>query len=86
MLVLQHHLNPDYPGEYIQYPDLSWIQPTFPASGTRYRLTPGEPLVLRYRIVVHPGMKPDDAFSSRMWDEYNKESTHQLDFTIPVTQ
>ena len=41
LLVLQHHKNPDYPGEYIQYPDLSWIQPTFPASGTRYKLVSG---------------------------------------------
>jgi hypothetical protein len=86
LLVLQHHKNPDYPGEYIQYPDLSWIQPTFPASGTRYELAPGVPLVLRYRLLVHSGMKPDDVFSARMWDEFNAEATPVLTFSFPAIQ
>jgi len=86
MLVFQHKMNPDYPGDYIQYPDLSWIQPAFPAAGTRYCLTPGEPLVLRYRILIHPGMKPDDAFSSMMWDAFNSESAPGLNFTFPVKE
>lgn len=83
MLVLQHHQNPDYPGEYIQYPDLSWIQPTFPASGTRYKLIPGEPLVLKYRLLVHPGMKPDNSLSSILWDAYNNEGSPLLNFSFP---
>jgi hypothetical protein len=86
MLVLQHHQNPDYPGEYIQYPDLSWIQPAFPSSGTRYKLIPGKSLILRYRILVHSGTKPDDAFASEMWDAFNDESEPGLNFTIPLIQ
>jgi hypothetical protein len=83
ILVLQHHQNPDYPGEYIQYPDLAWIQPTFPASGTRYKLDPGVPLVLRYRLVVHSGMKPDVNLTMKLWDEFNAETTPMLTFTFP---
>ena len=86
LLVLQHHKNPDYPGEYIQYPDLSWIQPTFPESGTRYKLVKGVPLVLRYRLNVHSGMKPDDAVAMKLWDEYNSEDAPELTFTIPEVQ
>jgi hypothetical protein len=83
MLVLQHHLNPDYPGEYIQYPDLSWIQPTFPASGTRYQLIRGKALVLRYRLFVHTGNKPDHDLSARLWDAFNDEAAPCVTFTIP---
>jgi hypothetical protein len=86
LLVLQHHANPDYPGEYIQYPDLSWIQPTFPSSGTRYSLAAGVPLILRYRLLVHPGMMPDDVLSARMWDEFNSPNAPELKFTFPVSQ
>jgi hypothetical protein len=86
MLVFQHKQNPDYPGDYIQYPDLSWIQPAFPSPGTRYKLVRGEPLVLRYRILIHRGMKPDDAFSSLMWDAFNSESAPELNFTFPVKE
>jgi hypothetical protein len=64
-IVLQHYKNPLYPGEYIQYPDLSLIQPAFPASGIRYELVTGVPLVLRYRLFIHSGMKPGDALAEK---------------------
>lgn len=83
LLVLQHHKNPDYPGEYIQYPDLSWIQPSFPETGTRYNLTTGEPLVLRYRLFIHSGMKPDDALAVKLWDEFNGDNAPELTFMLP---
>jgi hypothetical protein len=86
MLVLQHHNNPDYPGEYIQYPDLSWIQPSFPASGTRYKLARGIPLVLRFRIIIHSGMKPDDALAMKLWDEFNADAAPGLTFSFPEIQ
>lgn len=86
LLVLQHHQNPDYPGEYVQYPDLSWIQPAFPASGTRYKLVPGKALILRYRLLVHPGMKPDDALSAMMWDVFNADTAPGLTFSFPEMQ
>ena len=86
LLVLQHNKNPDYPGEYIQNPDLSWIQPTFPASGTRYKLAPGKPLILRYRLLVHSGVKPDNVLSAMMWDAFNNEAAPGLTFSFPEMQ
>jgi hypothetical protein len=53
LTILQSPGNPDYPGDWVQYPNLSWIQPTFPASGTRYTLRKERPLVLRYRLWIH---------------------------------
>jgi hypothetical protein len=55
VVILQHSGNPDFPGDWVQFPNLNWLQPTFPASGTRWKLEPGRPLVLRYRLWVHPG-------------------------------
>lgn len=52
---LQIQSNPDYPGDWIEYPELNWLQPTFPAAGTRYTLEPGRNLVLRYRLWIHSG-------------------------------
>jgi hypothetical protein len=83
LIVIQNRNNPDYPGEYIQYPELSWCQPTFPASGTRYALIPGKPLILRYRLLVHTGTKPNNDISSKLWDTYNSETEQQLIFSIP---
>lgn len=83
MMVLQHQQNPDYPGEWVQYPELSWCQPTFPASGTRYSLTRGIPLVLRYRLLVHAGTNSEKALSEMMWDTFNAEVTPQLTFSFP---
>jgi hypothetical protein len=55
VVILQHSGNPDFPGDWVQFPNLNWLQPTFPASGTRWKLEPGRPLVLRYRLWVHSG-------------------------------
>jgi hypothetical protein len=82
MTVLQCQLNPDYPGDWVQYPELSWCQPTFPAAGTRYPLIRGKSLVLRYRIFVHEGTKPDDGRSSMLWDSFNSEVAPKLSFTF----
>ena len=53
LTILQSPANPGYPGDWVQYANLSWIQPTFPASGTRYTLRKDRPLVLRYRLWIH---------------------------------
>ena len=53
LTILQYPRNPDYPGDWVQYPDISWIQPTFPAPGTRYTIGKDRPMVLRYRLWVH---------------------------------
>ncbi len=68
LTVLQYQQNPDYPGDWVQYPNLSWCQPTFPAAKTRYALLPDKPLVLRFRLYVHAGAKPDDDRAAKLWD------------------
>ena len=70
LTVLQYQRNPDYPGDWQQYPDLAWCQPTFPASGTRYPLRRGQPLVLRFRLFIHAGAKPDDDRAAKLWDAF----------------
>ena len=71
LTVLQHARNPDYPGEWIQYPELSWVQPTFPATGTRYPLSRERPLVLRFRLWIHPGGSLDLARAAKLWDAFH---------------
>jgi hypothetical protein len=75
LMVLQHQDNPDYPGDWKEYPDLAWVQPTFPASGTRYPLSKEKSLILRYRLIVHAGGKPDIEISEKRWDAYHEVST-----------
>jgi hypothetical protein len=70
LTVLQHSQNPEYPGDWVQYPDLSWCQPTFPAAGTRYALQRGNPLELYYRLVVHAGARPDNDRAAKLWDAF----------------
>ena len=53
--VFQNPANPDYPGDWVKYPELNWVQPTFPAAGTRYLLKKDRVLVLRFRLWVHAG-------------------------------
>jgi hypothetical protein len=71
LMVLQHRDNPEYPGEWRDYPDLAWVQPTFPTPGTRYLLSRSEPLVLRYRLIIHSGGRPSIDTSMLSWDAYH---------------
>jgi hypothetical protein len=80
MMVLQHNSNPEYPGEWVEYPNLSWVQPTFPTAGTRFPLKPGEPLVLRFRVIVHAGPKPLVDLSKTLWDVYHSEEIPEFTF------
>jgi hypothetical protein len=75
LMVLQYQANPDYPGQWVEYPDLAWVQPTFPSPGTRYPLQKEKPLVLRYRLIIHSGGKPDSATSELNWDAYHSTFT-----------
>jgi hypothetical protein len=75
LMVLQHQTNPEYPGQWVEYPDLAWVQPTFPTPGTRYALQKEKPLVLRYRLIIHAGAKPDRAKSEKYWDMYHSPLT-----------
>ncbi|HRO47949.1 DUF6807 family protein [Agriterribacter sp.] len=84
LMVVQHNGNPEYPGAWVEYPNLAWVQPTFPTSGTRFPLLRGKPLVLHYRLVVHAGGKPDENLSKMIWDAYNHTLTPLYLFSNPV--
>jgi hypothetical protein len=71
MTILQHSDNPEYPGTWLDYPNLSWVQPTFPTPHTRYLLDRQRPLTLRYRLIVHRGGTPTGAVLSKCWDNYH---------------
>jgi hypothetical protein len=75
LTVLQYQENPDYPGDWYQVPALSWCQPTFPAAGTRYALSRDKPLVLRYRLFVHAGAKPDEDRTAKQWDAFHASAS-----------
>jgi hypothetical protein len=69
LAVLQSPKNPDYPGEWVKYPELNWLQPTFPAAGTRYVLKAGQPLRLQFRLWILPG-RLDEKTLSDGWSAY----------------
>jgi len=69
--ILQNRANPDYPGDWAEYPEINWFQPTFPASRTRFALRKGEPLVLQYRLWIHRG-RADEKAHAEMWQAYEK--------------
>lgn len=71
LTIMQSKDNPQYPGDWIEYPDLSWIQPTFPTPDTRYLLSKDQPLKLRYRLIVHQGEVPNSTILAKQWDDYN---------------
>jgi hypothetical protein len=73
LMVLQHGKNPEYPGAWQEYPDLAWVQPTFPSPGSRYKLSKKIPLILWYRLIIHNGGKPGDDISKVRWDAYNSK-------------
>lgn len=72
VVVLQHRGNPDYPGDWVQYPELNWFQPTFPAVNTRYELKPGKPLILRWRLWIHHGGPATEDMCRDMWNAYSR--------------
>jgi hypothetical protein len=71
LVVFQHHSNPDYPGDWVKFPEINWFQPTFPASGTRYELKKGEPLVLRFRLWLHRGAIASVENCAMQWRAYH---------------
>ena len=75
LMILQHKSNPEYPGEWRDYPNLAWVQPTFPTPNTRYSLSTTESLVLHYRLIIHKGGRPDKKISEKSWDAYHKPVT-----------
>jgi hypothetical protein len=70
LTILEWAGNPGYPGDYVEFPDLPWFQPTFPAAGTRHTLTRETPLRLRYRLWLRDGPPPSDAEYREQWRAY----------------
>ncbi len=75
LMVLQHKGNPEYPGVWRDYPNLAWVQPTFPTPDTRFQLSTNQALTLRFRLIIHSGGKPNVDVSKKYWDAYNSSST-----------
>ncbi|MBS3772360.1 MAG: PmoA family protein [Bacteroidales bacterium] len=80
LMVLQHSSNPDYPGKWVEYPDLAWVQPTFPEPNTRYPLSKEKPLILRYRLITHKGGRPEQSISIQRWDAYHNKVAPDYSF------
>ncbi len=72
LAIIQHAGNPAYPGDWVKFANLGWLQPTFPASGVKFPLSKDKPLVLRYRLWVQPGSGAGDEDLAKAWDAYNK--------------
>jgi len=71
LTVLQNPANFDYPGDWVQFPELNWFQPTFPAAGSRYVLKKDQPLVVQFRLWVHRGGKPGEQLLADRWNAYS---------------
>ncbi|MCF7974271.1 MAG: PmoA family protein [Phycisphaerae bacterium] len=69
--VLEKVTNPDYPGDWVEYPELPWFQPAFPAAGTRHVLKKGTPLVLQYRLWIRQRKGTPEAEYEKQWRIYN---------------
>ena len=76
LVVLQHRDNPCHPGDWIQYPELNWLQPTFPAGSTRFELKPGQPLVLRFRLWIHKGAAAGEQACADQWQAFHSLPRH----------
>ncbi len=72
LVILQHSQNPQYPGDWVQYPDLNWLQPTFPAAHARYTIDPSHPLTLAYRFWIRPGDAVTDDDARRLWEDFQR--------------
>ncbi|MDP6633480.1 MAG: PmoA family protein [Phycisphaerae bacterium] len=57
--IFQHVENPQAPGDWVEYPKLNWLQPTFPSKGVKYELGKGKHLVLRFGLCIQNGKMTD---------------------------
>ena len=83
-VVLESAQNPGYPGDYIEYANLPWFQPTFPRAGQRYALHRGEPLTLRYRFWIIPGAAPAEDVLRREWTKFHSSSPGRAEGNVPA--
>jgi len=77
MVVFEKASNPGYPGDYAEYPDLPWFQPTFPRAGSRHALKEDQPLELNYRIWIRPGPPPAEKEFRAEWTNYQSTASKQ---------
>jgi len=66
--IFEHATNPLYPNALKQYPNLNYVMPAFPGP-REVALEKGKPVVLRYRLWVHPGHAQPDALTDQ-WAAY----------------
>ena len=69
--VCQHVTNPLAPGDWITFPKINWLQPTFPSKGVKYELVKGKPLVLRFRLCIQNGKMTDEQLA-KQWADFNR--------------
>ena len=74
--IWQHAANPHYPGDWVTYPKLNWLQPTFPSKGVKYELIKGKPLVLRFRLCIQNGKMTDKQLIEQ-WTDFNRPTRSQ---------
>ena len=72
--IFQHRTNPLYPGDWVDFPHLPWLQPTFPSSGMRYVLRKDKSLTLKYRLWVHDKEPLSEADYRAQQREYESHS------------
>ncbi|NQT88033.1 PmoA family protein [bacterium] len=80
--ILQNQGNPRYPGDWVSYPNLNWLQPTFPKVGEKFPLSATKPLALRFRLWVHAGVATE-AELRKQWGAYNVDAVLTA---VPVSQ
>lgn len=69
LAILQHASNPGFPQPWREYPALNFFQPVYPG-GALIPLEKDAPVVLRYRLWIHPGGADADSLG-RQWERYN---------------
>lgn len=70
LTIIQRRDNPHYPGGWVAYPELPWLQPLFPADGERYQLEKAKPLTLNYRLWIYRGQVANTNQLDRQWNAY----------------
>ncbi len=70
-VVLEQADNPGYPGDYVEYANLPWFQPTFPREKTRHAIRKDQTLTLRYRLWILDGAPPSADEFRKQWNRYN---------------
>jgi hypothetical protein len=84
--IIQQGSNAHFPGDWVEYPQLNWLQPAFPSVGARYELRKGETLRLRFRLWIHPGGPPSDSAGAGQWLAANAPGSPLAEAEGPSSQ